>query len=92
MVEFLISTVNEIIDDNNPNHFVFEGKTIVPAAGEPRVMICNKESYYQNALEFAKEMFPLSKFAYVTDIHRGELVIWNRTSKRLGFRQKIRLI
>ena len=92
MTEFFISNMGEIIEDNNPNHFKFEGKSTVPTTGEPPVLSGTMDSYYQNALEFEKEMFPLSKFAYATDIHRNELVIWNRSSRKLGFKQKIRII
>jgi hypothetical protein len=55
-------------------------------------MRCSKEYYYQNILEFTKEMFPLSAFAYVRDIHKNELIICNRSSRKLGFKQKIRMI
>jgi hypothetical protein len=85
--------MNEIIDDDKSIRYAqFEGKKVVPATYEPPVLRCNKDTYYQNILEFAKEMFPLSKFAYASDIHRNELVIWNRCSRRLGFKQKIRII
>lgn len=49
MTEFLISHMNEIIDDDNSIQYAqFEGKKIVPTTDEPPAMRGNKESYYAN--------------------------------------------
>jgi hypothetical protein len=91
MTEFLIAGIDEIIEDENPNYFKFEGKSIVPVTGEPMTLVGNKDSYYKTVSDFI-EPYPLSSFSYATDIHKNELLIWSRRSKKLGIRQKIRII
>ncbi len=92
--ENCIERIEDLEDLQPIREFEIIGGRLLPKVGISNVVQYTPQSYLESVEAWctSDEWFPLEVYSYATNLHLNEIIIWNRYTKRVNYRQSIEII